>query len=72
MSTHPLLPLQMYGEAFEMEFLLETEAIYRSEALRLMRDQEFTVSQPLVIIPFVISLGSVLSVSGWVGVSGGV
>ena len=39
--------VQMYSEAFEIEFLLETETIYHSESLRMMRDPEFTVSAAL-------------------------
>ena len=34
----------MYQEVFEIEFLRETEVVYHSEALRMMRDPEFTVS----------------------------
>ena len=33
----------MYQEVFEIEFLRETETVYRSEALRMLRDPEFTV-----------------------------
>ena len=40
-----LVDLQVYQEVFEIEFLHETEAAYRAEALRMMRDPEFTVSQ---------------------------
>jgi cullin-4 len=40
-----LVDLQVYQEVFEIEFLHETEAAYRAEALRMMRDSEFTVSQ---------------------------
>ena len=35
----------MYQEVFEIEFLRETETVYRSEALRMMRDPEFTVRE---------------------------
>ena len=33
----------MYQEVFEIEFLRDTEAMYRAEALKMMRDPEFTV-----------------------------
>ena len=48
-----LVDLQVYQEVFEIEFLHETEASYRAEALRMMRDPEFTVSQliPLPLAP---------------------
>ena len=39
-----LVDLQVYQEVFEIEFLHETETSYRAEALRMMRDPEFTVS----------------------------
>ena len=39
----------MYQEVFEIEFLRETETMYRAEALRMMRDPEFTVSCSSVI-----------------------
>ncbi len=39
-----LVDLQLYQEVFELEFLRETEVVYRAEALRMMRDTEFTVS----------------------------
>ena len=39
-----LVDLQVYQEVFEIKFLHETETTYRSEALRLMRDPGFTVS----------------------------
>ena len=39
-----LVDLQMYQEVFEIEFLTETESVYRAESLRMMRDPEFTVS----------------------------
>ena len=45
-----LVDLQVYQEVFEIEFLHETEASYRAEALRMMRDPEFTVS-PLIPPP---------------------
>lgn len=38
-----LVDLQMYQEVFEIEFLRETETVYRSEALRMLRDPEFTL-----------------------------
>lgn len=40
-----LVDLQVYQEVFELKFLHETETTYRAEALRMMRDPEFTVSQ---------------------------
>lgn len=40
-----LVDLQLYQEVFELEFLRETEGVYHAEALRMMRDTEFTVSQ---------------------------
>ena len=39
-----LVDLQVYQEVFEIKFLNETEATYRAEALRMMRDPGFTVS----------------------------
>ena len=39
-----LVDLQMYQGVFEIEFLRETEVAYRAEALRMMRDPQFTVS----------------------------
>ena len=39
-----LVDLQVYQEVFEIKFLNETEATYRAEALRMMRDPAFTVS----------------------------
>ena len=42
-----LVDLQVYQEVFEIKFLHETEITYRAEALRMMRDPEFTVSQYL-------------------------
>ena len=38
------LSLQLYHEVFELEFLRETETMYHEEALRVMRDSQFTVS----------------------------
>jgi cullin-4 len=38
-----LVDLQMYSEAFETDFLLETEMVYRTESLHMMRDTEFTL-----------------------------
>ena len=35
----------MYVEVFELEFLNETEVAYHAEALRMMRDTEFTVRE---------------------------
>ena len=35
--------LQIYQEVFELEFLRETETMYRAESLRMIRDPEFTV-----------------------------
>ena len=40
-----LVDLQVYQEVFEIKFLHETETTYRAEALRMMRDPEFTVSK---------------------------
>ena len=37
--------LQIYQEVFELEFLGETETMYRVESLRMIRDPEFTVRQ---------------------------
>ena len=31
---------------FELEFLRDTETMYHEEALRIMRDSQFTVSVP--------------------------
>ena len=42
-----LVDLQMYQEVFELEFLRETETLYHAESLRMMRDNEFTVSTPV-------------------------
>ncbi len=36
--------LQVYQEVFELEFLKETETMYRAESLRMIGDPEFTVS----------------------------
>ena len=36
--------LQLYQGVFELEFLKETEKLYYTESLRMMRDPEFTVS----------------------------
>ena len=38
------MDLQLYHDIFEIEFLQETEAMYHAEALRMLRDTEFTVS----------------------------
>ena len=38
------LSLQLYHDVFELEFLRETETMYHEEALRVMRDSQFTVS----------------------------
>ena len=35
--------LQIYQEVFELEFLGETETMYRAESLRMIREPEFTV-----------------------------
>ena len=43
-----LVDLQVYQEVFEIKFLHETETFYRAEALRMMRDPEFTVSDSVV------------------------
>lgn len=37
--------LQIYQEVFELEFLKETETVYRSESLRMMRDMQFTLPE---------------------------
>ncbi|CAI8003654.1 Cullin-4A [Geodia barretti] len=42
-----LVDLRMYSEAFETDFLLETETVYRTESLRMMRDTEFTLPEYL-------------------------
>ena len=39
----------MYSEAFETDFLLETETVYRTESLRMMRDTELTVSYIIAV-----------------------
>ena len=39
-----LFLLQLYQGVFELEFLKETEKLYYTESLRMMRDPEFTVS----------------------------
>ena len=41
--------LQMYQDVFELEFLRETETVYRAESLRMIRDTEFTVSDILTL-----------------------
>ena len=41
--------LQMYQEVFELEFLRETETVYRAESLRMIRDTEFTVPNNIKI-----------------------
>lgn len=36
--------LQLYQDIFEIEFLQETESMYHTESLKMLRDPEFTVS----------------------------
>lgn len=38
-----LVDLQLYHDVFEIEFLQETETMYHAEALKILRDPEFTV-----------------------------
>lgn len=38
-----LVDLQLYHDVFELEFLRETETMYHEEALRVMRDSQFTL-----------------------------
>ena len=44
------MDLQIYQEVFELEFLRETEAVYRAESLRMIRDPEFTVSLAICVL----------------------
>ena len=41
--------LQLYQDIFEIEFLQETEALYHAEALKILRDSEFTVRGRLML-----------------------
>ena len=45
-----LVDLQIYQDVFEIEFLHETEAMYHAEALKMLRDPEFTVFRIIKIV----------------------
>ncbi len=45
-----LVDLQLYQDIFEMEFLRETETMYHTESLKMLRDPEFTVRSKLMSV----------------------
>ncbi len=58
-----LVDLQLYQDIFEMEFLRETETMYHAESLKMLRDPEFTVRTPVVVVVVVVNIVAVVIVT---------